>query len=66
MKKFGHWIKTELTSYGAPVYRCSVCNEEIDEMPLTEEGKPRYKGCPYCLSLMKEEPDHESAKGGEE
>lgn len=48
----GEWIKTDRFNCGARVYQCSVCGEDIDEMP-TVMGVPKYKFCPYCRARMK-------------
>lgn len=45
--KVGRWIDTKMTCYGAKVYKCSVCDNEIDEMP-TEMGEPIWNYCPLC------------------
>jgi hypothetical protein len=48
----GKWIETDRTYFGATVFKCSVCCDEIDEMP-TVMGVPKYKYCPYCGIKMK-------------
>ncbi len=49
--KVGRWIDTNMTCYGAKVYKCSVCDNEIDEMP-TEMGEPIWNYCPNCGAKM--------------
>ena len=51
--KVGKWIDTNMTCYGAKVYKCSVCDNEIDEMP-TEMGEPIWNYCPNCGAKMEE------------
>lgn len=48
----GEWIETDMRCYGATVYKCSVCGDDVDEMP-TVMGVPKYKFCPYCGAMMK-------------
>ena len=48
----GKWIETDRTYFGATVFKCSVCCDEIDEMP-TVMGVPKYRYCPYCGIKMK-------------
>lgn len=52
-KPQGEWIETNKFHYGAKVFKCSVCGAEISDVP-TVNGVPEYKGCPYCLTRMKE------------
>lgn len=49
--KVGRWIDTNMTCCGAKVYKCSVCDNEIDEMP-TEMGEPIWNYCPNCGAKM--------------
>ena len=48
----GKWIETDRLNCGARVYQCSICGEDIDEMP-TVMGVPKYRFCPYCRAKMK-------------
>lgn len=48
----GEWIETDMRCYGATAYKCSVCGDDVDEMP-TVMGVPKYKFCPYCGARMK-------------
>ena len=52
----GEWIKTDRFNCGARVYQCSICSEDVDEMP-TVMGVPKYRFCPYCRAKMKGESD---------
>ena len=48
----GEWIETDRLNCGARVYQCSVCGEDVDEMP-TVMGVPKYRFCPYCGAMLK-------------
>ena len=48
----GEWIETDRLNCGAKVYQCSICGEDVDEMP-TVMGVPKYRFCPYCRARMK-------------
>lgn len=48
----GEWIKTDRLNCGARVYQCSICGEDVDEMP-TVMSVPKYRFCPYCRAKMK-------------
>lgn len=58
----GEWIETDRTYFGATVFKCSVCCDEIDEMP-TVMGVPKYKYCPYCGIKMKGADDEKPVQG---
>lgn len=49
----GEWIKISSPYSLDRIYRCSVCGEVIEDMPMDEYYDPAYKGCPYCLARMK-------------
>ena len=50
----GEWMESEKRAWGASVYKCSECGEEIDEMPTYwHNHKPMYKFCPYCGATMR-------------
>ena len=50
----GEWIPNDtLFHHGKTSYRCSVCNDVIDDVP-TCLNKPLYKYCPVCGADMRE------------
>ena len=56
--KVGRWIDTNMTCCGAKVYKCSVCDNEIDEMS-TEMGEPIWNYCPNCGAKMERRADED-------
>lgn len=49
----GKWIPNDtLFHHGKTSWRCSVCNDVIDDVP-TCMNKPLYKFCPNCGAEMR-------------
>ena len=46
----GEWIDTDMTAYGAKIYKCSNCHTVFGEI-----NPARYHYCPHCGAEMKGE-----------
>ena len=44
----GEWIDTDMTAYGAKIYKCSNCHTVFDEI-----NPARYHYCPQCGADMR-------------
>lgn len=52
LRPHGKWILND-TLFGSKSFRCSVCNDIIDDVP-TCLNKPLFRFCPNCGADMRE------------